>query len=387
MSDQCVLTVSIEVSWAKDRPGEPSYKKEYVEALVASGLVDDIDASDLAALDPLPLQFSEAEYLCRIGDRADRLWVIVGGSVAVRHSGQTLYVRQANDVVGEQNILSNEDFRSFDLVADESHVETLLILKERIQKHPHADLLWRNIAKIISLKLKVSTAQTMSLLEQLNDNAHILKAYTNEYALSRRRLSGGKYITDHRGDRAIIWFSDIVNFSHYSMTLTPVRTADLVQRFFTSQGEAVHRYGGHIDKFIGDGMMAFWILSPDEKVGNSVACANALSAAEEAASAMLKITVGPKSLELRIGLHLGLVLSGDFGSATRHQFTLVGAEVNKAARLEQVQREDIIAGEEALGAIRLSEEFHKELPEMVRKKYARMSIAKGKNIGELRIFS
>jgi class 3 adenylate cyclase len=354
---------------------------------VASGLVDDIDSSDLAALDPLPQQFSEAEYLCRTGDKADRLWVVVGGSVAIRNASQTLYVRQANEVIGEQNLLSNEDFRSFDLVADESHVETLLILKERIQKHPRADLLWRNIAKIISLKLKLATAQTMSLLEQLKDDAHILKAYTNEYALSRRRLSGGEYITDHRGDRAIIWFSDIVDFSQYSLALTPVRTADLVQRFFTAQSEAVHRYGGHIDKFIGDGMMAFWVLSPDESESDSVACNNAVFAAEEAASAVAEISVGPKPLELRIGLHVGLVLSGDFGSATRHQFTLVGSEVNKAARLEQVHGEDIIEGEDAVGAIRLSEEFHKELPENIRKKYGRMSVAKGKNIGDVRIFS
>ena len=362
-------------------------KKEYIEALVASGLVDDIDVSGIAALDPLPQQFSEAEYLCRIGDRADRLWVVVGGSVAVRNSDRTLYLRQANDIVGEQNLLSNEGFRSFDLVADESHVETLLILKERIQKHPRADLLWRNIAKTISMKLRLSTAQTAGLLEQLKDDAHILKAYTNEYALSRRRLSGGKFITDHREDRAIIWFSDIVGFSQFSLALTPVRTADLVQRFFTSQGEAVHRFGGHIDKFIGDGMMAFWILSPDEGEDDSFICANALSAAEEAASAVAKITVGPNPLELRIGLHLGRVLSGDFGSATRHQFTLVGSEVNKAARLEQIQGEDIIDGAKALGTIRLSEEFRRKLPEKLRRKYSRTSVGNGKNIGKLQIFS
>ncbi len=362
-------------------------RSEYVDALVASGLADEVDASDLAALDPLPQRFSESEYLCKTGDVADRLWVIVSGSVAVMNSGQTIYVRQANDIVGEQNILSSEGFRSFDLVADESHVETLVILKERIQKHPRSDLLWRNIAKIISLKLKIATAQTIGLLQQLSDDAHILKAYTNEYALSRRLLSGGKYITDHRTDRAVIWFSDVMNFSRFSLALTPVRTADLVQRFFTSQGDAIYRHGGHIDKFIGDGMMAFWILSPDEEESSLTSCVNALTAAEEAANAVARISIGPRALELRIGLHLGQVLSGDFGSATRHQFTLIGTEVNKAARLEQVRREDIIQGEKDLGSIRLSEAFHEELPDEFQEKYNRMSVAKGKNIGELRIFS
>jgi len=362
-------------------------KREYIEALVASGLVDDIEASDLAALDPLPRRFSEADYLCRVGDSADHLWVIVSGSVAVKDADRTLYVRQANDIVGEQNILSNESFRSYDLVAHESHIETLVILKERIEKHPRADILWRNIGKTISLKLKLATIQTRELLQKLRDDDHILRAYTNEYALSRRLRSGGKYITDHQAERAIIWFSDIVNFSQFVLTLTPVRTADLVQRFFNSQGEAVQRHGGHIDKFVGDGMMAFWILSPDQDDSCLASCEHALVAAEEARRSVANIFVGPRALQLRIGLHLGRVLSGDFGSAKRHQFTLIGAEVNKAARLEQVHEENIIGGEVKLGPIRLSEEFHDELPEKLKKKYKLMSVTKAKNIGDLRIYS
>lgn len=106
-----------------------SLKKQYAEALVDSGLVDGLP--DFLALDPLPGRFSEGEHICRRGGKADRLWVIVSGSIAVRDDARTLYVRSHADVVGELNILGEEGVRQYDLVANESMVELLAIRKER----------------------------------------------------------------------------------------------------------------------------------------------------------------------------------------------------------------------------------------------------------------
>lgn len=360
-------------------------KKQYEEALVASGLVDDV--AEFLTLDPLPNRFSEGEYICQRGDTADGLWVIIAGSVAVRDGGRTLYVRHRPEVVGEQNILSNQGFRWYDLVANESQVEVLTIRKEAIDHHPQAAILWRNIAKVISLKLKMATAQTADLLEQVQDDARILRAYTNEYALSRRLRSGSRYLTDHRLENAVIWFSDIVNFTRYVLKLSPERTADLVQRFFNAQAEAIRHHGGYIDKFMGDGLMAFWILSSEDRVSGNAACEFALAAAEEAVQSVSRIRIGSEPLQLRVGLHLGPVLSGDFGSATRHQFTLIGAEVNKAARLEQLHTEDISSDGRDLGPIRLSAEFHDELGDKIQRKYRRKSSATLKDMGRLTLYT
>lgn len=350
---------------------------------MASGLVDDV--ADILALDPRPYRYGEGDFVCRHGDAANVLWVIVTGSISVREHSRTLFVRRRHEVVGEQNLLGNGCQRWYDLVVSESQAELLEISKADIERHPQSDILWRNIAKIISLKLKDASIKTSTLSRQLEDDTRILHAYTNEYALSRRLQSGGGHFTDYRVDRAIIWFSDVVDFSRYVLELAPPRTADIVQRFFNAQSSPIATHCGHIDKFIGDGLMAFWVLLESEVAATK--CLEALRAAEEAVKAVSEIRIGNHPLHLRVGLHIGLVLSGDFGSVARHQFTLIGPEVNKAARLEQIHAQDIVEGTGDIGAIRLSVAFRNELTDPIKKKYHRYGKANAKNIGEIEFYN
>ena len=357
---------------------------DYHEAVVATGLVDDV--VEVSSLAPKPIRYAEGQIICKRGEAAERLWVIVTGSVAVKENDRTLFIRQRNQVVGEQNLLGNGHSRVYDLVANESNVEVLAIEREAIETHPDRQLIWRNIGRIISLKLKNASAKIASLSRQLEDDTRILQAYTNEYALGRRMQSGGGNLSDYQVDKAIIWFSDIADFSKHAMNMAPERTADIVQRFFNAQSIPLEAHGGHIDKFVGDGLMAFWVLSNSEN-HDSQACLGALRAAEEARKLVGQIKIGQEALRLRIGLHLGLVLSGDFGSASRHQFTLIGPEVNKAARLEQMQTSEIVEGPNQLGDIRLSDEFFNRLGQTVQRSYKKRSVAKVKNIGEIVLHS
>ncbi len=364
---------------------------DYSEALISSGLVDDV--ADPSGLEPRPYRYAEGEYICRHGDPARCLWVIVTGSVAIKEHDRTLFVRRRNEVIGEQHLVGNGYQRIYDVMANESCVEVLVIDREKIEQHPEAGKIWKNIAKIISLKLRNASHKTSSLSRQLADDTRILHAYTNEYALSRRLRSGGEHQTAYAVDRAIIWFSDIVDFSRHTLNTAPDRIADIVQRFFNAQSIPILGRGGHIDKFIGDGLMAFWVLSGNSGNARSE-CVEALRAAEEAVRAVAAIKIGATPLSLRVGLHVGLVVSGDFGSATRHQFTLIGREVNKAARLEELHAEDIVEGAEDivegpedLGPIRISREFQEELGSLDQKKYARRLLARAKNIGEMEVFT
>jgi class 3 adenylate cyclase len=361
----------------------PVLQPRYEAAVVASGLVDDV--VDIASLDPRPHRYSEGDFICQRGDAAEALWVIVMGSVAVREGNRTLFVRRQNEVVGEQNLLGNGCRRWYNLVVNESQAELLEIDKARLERHAQAHVIWRNIAKIISLKLKNATVKTLTQSRQLEDDTRILRAYTNEYALGKRLQSGGGQLTQYEVHRAIVWFSDIVDFSRHVVKLPPDRTADVVQRFFNAQSNPITTRGGHIDKFLGDGLMAFWVLSEGEPA--NVKCTEAVRAAEEASQAVSAIRIGKESLHLRIGLHIGLVVSGDFGSTSRHQFTLIGPEVNKAARLEQVRAADVLDGSSDIGPIRLSPEFYEELSEPLKKRYEHATRVNAKNIGEIDLYS
>lgn len=370
-----------------DKPSLTSiatFGSEYQEALSLCGLVDDVVEPEL--LDPRPYRYAEGEYICQPGDPVDCLWIIVNGSVAVKLKDQTLFTRHRNDVVGEQHLVGNGYQRTYALVANESTVEVLIIDKAKIESHPEAGTIWRNIAKIISIKLRGASRKTASLGRQLADDTRILHAYTNQYALSRRMQSGGAHQTDYMVERCVIWFSDVVNFSQYTLKASPERVADIVQRFFNAQTGPILEAGGHIDKFIGDGLMAFWILPQSDKSAREI-CAKAIDAAEQANESVACIHIGKTPLALRIGLHIGLVVSGDFGSATRHQFTLIGPEVNKAARLEQANATDIVEGAGELGRIRLSHEFWRELGSIRQKKFKNRFVVQAKNIGETEILT
>ena len=365
------------------RSFDQDFPRRFQDALVASGLVDEVE--DVAALDPRPVRYSEGDFVCRRGDKAHCLWVVVDGAVAVRDEQDTLFVCQRHDVVGEQNLLGNGCHRWYDLVVSQRQAELLVIDQHKIERHPQRDLLWRNISKILSLKLKATSSENAMLQSRIEDDTRILRAYTNEYALSRRLQSGRALSTDYKIDNAIVWFSDIENFSRHILNMSPSRTADIVQRFFNAQTQPIEERGGHIDKFMGDGLMAFWMLPTD--VADVAICEAAVAAAEEAVAEVNGIVIGSEALDLRVGLHFGLVLSGDFGSATRHQFTLIGADVNKAARLEEIHPADVTSGSRELGPIRLSAEFRSNLPISLQQKYARHSVSDAKNIGQVEFYS
>ena len=140
---------------------------DYKEALSLCGLVDDVQNPGLLA--PRPYRYTEGEVICRPGDPADRLWIIVNGSIAVKLKDHTLFVRRRNEVVGEQHLVGNGYQRVYGLVANESTVEVLIIDKSRIDAHPEAGIIWRNIAKIISIKLRNASQKTASLSRQLAD--------------------------------------------------------------------------------------------------------------------------------------------------------------------------------------------------------------------------
>lgn len=126
-----------------------------------------------------------------------------------------------------------------------------------------------------------------------------------------------------------ILFTDIVSSSAIAADLDPEDWRFIVAPLHKMAGEAVQDYGGTVVQYLGDGLLAlFGVLHSSERDP------------ERAVSTALEIQAKIPSLEfdvsiqLRIGIHTGLVVMGQLGSDAKREFTASGDAMNIAARLE-----------------------------------------------------
>jgi class 3 adenylate cyclase len=285
--------------------------------------------------------------------------------------------RERGEVVGEQVVLEPACRRGADLVAANGRVELLKITRLAIEAHPQRERIVQNVGRIIFRKLNTATDQRLQLQEKLRDAEELLRTYVGTYAISEGKLAERSLLEGHRRQRAVVWFSDVAGFSKYASTMSPDRVAALVQDFLTPQVVAIEKAGGFIDKFIGDAVMAYWIVVSSD---GAAECASALQAAEQARAEVGLISVGNERLALRIGLHVGEVHTGDFGTVDRRQYTLIGDAVNRAARLEQAKESD-------LGPLRVSSDLFELLTAELQVLVPDRREIDAKNLGRLVVFT
>ncbi len=150
----------------------------------------------------------------------------------------------------------------------------------------------------------------------------------------RLRLGG-----EHR--ELSVMFTDLANFTTLAEVLEPDRAADLLNRYLTEMNQIIFRHSGTIDKFIGDGIMAFWNAPLEDKLHaqHAVQSAIEMQAAMDALRKQLAAEGFPE-IRMRIGVHTGVALVGNMGSAIgRLSYTAIGDSINLTARLEGANKE------------------------------------------------
>src|SRR5262249_34662912 len=121
--------------------------------------------------------------------------------------------------------------------------------------------------------------------------------------------------------------------------MAPNALLDQMSVYFEQVSRAISEEHGTVDKFIGDGIMAFWgaPVALDDHVLR--ACAGALRAARRMERVnMAWRAEGRASIRTRIGLHCDNVLVGNVGSSERLSYTVMGDGVNVASRLEGMNK-------------------------------------------------
>ncbi len=132
-----------------------------------------------------------------------------------------------------------------------------------------------------------------------------------------------------------VLFSDIRGFTTLSEKRPPQAIVDLLNRYFACQVEVIYRHQGTLDKYMGDGIMAFWGAPTDQP---NHAC-QALAAARDMVVALKafrqELGAAGDSFDIGIGIHTGEAVVGFIGSPEHRQdYTVIGDTVNTASRIE-----------------------------------------------------
>ena len=158
------------------------------------------------------------------------------------------------------------------------------------------------------------------LRERLALNQYVSKA--TQRAVKQATETGQAFHPPERKE-LVVFFSDIRGFTTYAERRSPLEVLRILNRILDLQASVVHRFGGEIDKFIGDGTMATFL---DVELAFR-------------ASLTIQILMNRRAgeldgLKVGIGLSQGPVVQGDIGSHEIRDFTVIGDTVNTAARLQ-----------------------------------------------------
>jgi adenylate cyclase len=137
-----------------------------------------------------------------------------------------------------------------------------------------------------------------------------------------------------------VLFADIRDFTGLAERLAPERLVRLLNRYFTAMTEVVQAEDGMVDKFLGDGLLAVFgapLPQPDH-AARACRAALAMQAAVEALNREWAAE-GLPEIRVGVGVNTGRMVIGNMGSEQRFDYTVVGDEVNVAARLEAASKE------------------------------------------------
>ena len=178
-------------------------------------------------------------------------------------------------------------------------------------------------------RVAVADGSEVGLLQAgFNRMAESLGTYLDP-RVAEHILRGG---TALRGEEVEVtaMFLDVRDFTGFAAGASAAEVVAALNRLFERAVPIVHAHGGHVDKFIGDGLLAVFgapARDPDH-------AAHAVGAAVEIARA-----VEGDPLAVGIGLNSGTVIAGNVGGGGRLEFSVIGDAVNVAARVEAATRE------------------------------------------------
>ena len=179
-----------------------------------------------------------------------------------------------------------------------------------------------------------------------NDNARRLQALSEKLSrylapqVYQSLFDGSQKAEIHTERKKLtVFFSDIKDFTASTAKWQPEDITRLLNSYFSEMSRIAAEYGGTVDKFIGDAMVIFFGDPHSRGVReDALQCVKMAMAMQRGMAELQDLwrEMGPsKTFRIRIGINTGFCDVGNFGSDLRMDYTIIGPEVNLAARLEQ----------------------------------------------------
>lgn len=157
-----------------------------------------------------------------------------------------------------------------------------------------------------------------------------------------------------RRQRICVLFADVRNFTPYAERHTSEEVIETINAYMTALTEALHAYGGILDKYTGDGLMALFRITEDpadDEIQEAVLAALAMRDVAKAVSNRLQ-EQGKEALHVGISMHYGEAVVGLVGNPNQFNYTALGHTVVVAARLNSIaQPGDVMVSDTVYQAI------------------------------------
>jgi len=162
-----------------------------------------------------------------------------------------------------------------------------------------------------------------------------------------------------------IIFSDIRGFTSFSESKPPEYIINMLNEYFTEMTEVIFKYGGTLDKYIGDGMMVFFgaPIHYDDHADRALLASIEMIKRLEELNERWKAK-GQPAIDIGVGINSGPVVVGNVGCTTRMDYTIIGEDVNLASRLESMNKEyksRVILSDRVIKYLQKKERFKDEL--------------------------
>lgn len=169
----------------------------------------------------------------------------------------------------------------------------------------------------------------------------------------RDGLLSGSVTASERAEIAVL-FADVRGFTALSEHRDAQEVMDMLNVYYQHWFEVSKRYGGIIDKYIGDGIMIWWRLDGNEGANRATRCGMEMLERMPSVATDLIARNLPPIEKIGIGISVGEAIIGNVGHDKRRDYTCIGDTVNTASRLESLSKEyktDMVIGKSAYDSL------------------------------------